>query len=325
MIKDYIEIVDITSSDNHVFYQPNTPKEISISLFGECNMNCEFCIGNQRHGIRCPDNFDHVIALANAEIAKTDKHMISVVLYGGELFHDGIKDSTFDQYRQLVSSITEFANKSNKSIQWTISANLVHKKRDRVLALLKDLNINSLCSSFDFEQRFTNEKLLQTFLDNVQWYTDHQINLSFGFILFNANINAFYNKHRLLPIFDQLYEKYPIYFDYYHPTNRDTNIVDEKTIGEFLIWLEQHYPNIKTLTDIRNKNHRTGCPATFIIDNVATRCCDFKIVAKKYAIKKQCFNCQYSNVCCHPCIRVMSNSSDCFVKIYYDYLESINK
>lgn len=322
MIKDYIEIVDVTSPDHHIFYCNDSPKEISISLFGECNMNCLFCIGNQRHNVRSPDNFDNVIEIVKNEIIRTDKQSISIVVYGGELFHDGIKDATFVQYKKLVDTINEFSVQHNKLISWTLSTNLVHKKRDRVLKFLKDVRIDRLCSSFDFEQRFTNKKLLDTFIDNVKWYTNQQINLSFGFILFNPNIDAFYNNHRLIDVFNWLYERFPIYFDYYHPTNRDTNIVDEVKIGRFLIWLDQHYPNIKTLCDLRNKNHKTSCPATFIIDEIPTRCCDFVKTAKKYAIKKQCFACPYSNVCSHPCIRIMSNSTDCFVKMYYEYLDS---
>ena len=321
MIKDYMKIVDISSRDNHIFYDQNSTKEISISLFGECNMSCQFCIGNQRHKVRCPQSFDHTIELAKHEIIKTDKSTISVVVYGGEIFHDGIKDSTFDQYCDMIEQLRLCAAINNKQISFTLSTNLVHKKRDRVRAFLQNVNITSLCSSFDFEQRFTKPKLIETFIDNVQWYSECGIQLSFGFILFPANINSFYNGHPLMPIFDSLYSKYPIYFDYYHPTNRDTSIVDERTIGQFLIWLDTHYPNIKTLTDLRNKRHKTSCPATFIIDGVATRCCDFNSTAKKYAINKQCFSCKYSNVCSHPCIRIMSNSKDCFVKMYYDYLE----
>lgn len=321
MIKDYIEIINV-DSDHHVFYQQNTTKEISISLFGECNMNCEFCIGNQRHNIKSPDNFDNVIAIVKDEIIKTDKNDISIVVYGGELFHDGINDCIFEQYKKLINSINRFTKTVGKNINWTLSTNLVHKNRERVLQLLNDVGIDHLCSSFDFEQRFTNHKLLDRFIDNVKWYTDQGIQLSFGFILFNPNIQAFYNNHPLLSVFNWLYTNYPIYFDYYHPTNRDASLVDENTIGRFLIWLDQHYPNIKTLCDLRNRNHHTSCPATFIIDGVATRCCDFVKVAKKYAIKKQCFSCSYSKICSHPCIRIMSNNSDCFVKIYYDYLQT---
>lgn len=320
MIKDYIHI-DNSVSDHHVFYNQNTYKEISISLFGECNMKCEFCIGNQRHGVHCPRDFRATITAAKKEIENTNKKDISIVLYGGELFHDGIKDETFVQYKHLIDQLNRATTSVDKTISWTISTNLVHKKRERVLAFLKSVNIDRLCSSFDFEQRFTNARLLEKFLDNVRWYDNQGIKLSFGFILMRANITSFYNDHQLIPVFDQLYSKYPIYYDYYHPTNHDLEIVDEKTIGHFLIWLENHYPNIQTLQNLRSKKHKTCCPATFIIDGVATRCCNFPLAAKQYAIKKQCFSCQYKNICSHPCIRIMSNSSDCFVKMYYDYLE----
>lgn len=323
MIKDYIHINNQVS-DRHIFYDQNTYKEISISLFGECNMKCEFCIGNQRHKVHCPHDFETTIAAAKKEIENTNKKDISIVLYGGELFHDGIKDKTFVQYKRLIDQLTQFTISVNKTISWTISTNLVHKKRERVLAFLESVNIDRLCSSFDFEQRFTNPKLLETFLDNIQWYDQQGIDLCFGFILMNANINSFCNNHKLIPIFDWLYSRYPIYYDYYHPTNRSAEIVDERTIGQFLIWLDNHYPNIETLQNLRNKKHKTCCPATFIIDGVATRCCNFPLVAKQYAIKKQCFSCQYKNVCSHPCIRIMSNSSDCFVKMYYEYLDAKN-
>ncbi len=323
MIKDYIHINNQVS-DHHIFYHKNTPKEISISLFGECNMRCEFCISNQRHNVKCPNNFDSTICAAQTEIENTDKNEISIVLYGGELFHDGIKDKTFDNYQNIITQLSSFASKVNKKISWTLSTNLVHKKRNRVLTFLNNVGINKLCSSFDFEQRFTNPKLLETFLDNIQWYDQQGIDLCFGFILMNANINSFCNNHKLIPIFDWLYSRYPIYYDYYHPTNRSAEIVDERTIGQFLIWLDNHYPNIETLQNLRNKEHKTCCPATFIIDGVATRCCNFPLVTKQYAVKKQCFSCQYKNVCSHPCIRIMSNSSECFVKMYYEYLDAKN-
>ena len=56
-----------------VVHHKNTPKEISISLFGECNMRCEFCIGNQRHNVQCPSNFNSTICAAKTEIENTDK------------------------------------------------------------------------------------------------------------------------------------------------------------------------------------------------------------------------------------------------------------
>ena len=72
MIKDYIHINNQVS-DRHIFYDQNTYKEISISLFGECNMNCEFCIGNQRHKVHCPHDFETTIAAAKKEIENTKK------------------------------------------------------------------------------------------------------------------------------------------------------------------------------------------------------------------------------------------------------------
>ena len=323
VIKDYIKIVD-PKTDKHIFYDVTTSKEISISLFGECNLNCQFCIGNQRHNIRCPQNFDNVLDLVKTEITKTPKNDISIVLYGGELFHDGISDDTFKQYSQLIKQIRLFAGKQNKHISFTLSTNLIHRKRQRVLDLLADVGIDQLCSSFDFEQRFTNPKLLQTFLQNVEFYTKNNIKLAFGFILMKDNIDAFYNNHRYLQIFDYLYSKYPIYFDYYHPTNKDAAIVDEEDIGRFLIWLDTHYPNIKTLCDLRNHQQKTCCPATFIIDGIATHCCNFSQTAKQYAIKKQCMSCQYKNICSHPCIRLMSKNEHCFVQMYYDHLQKVD-
>ena len=329
MYKDYIRINNASQSDKmterHLFYDERSIKEISISLFGECNMMCDFCIGNMRHGIKCPDTFDHVIRHVRTVVANTSKSKFNIILYGGELFHDGIKDSVFGRYEQLVKDIRQIVEDNNKVCDVLFSTNLVHKNTTRVVDLLHRCNIDTINCSFDLDQRFTRPALLARFLKNVDFYQQQGFKLSIGFILTKQNIEQFYSQGPLLKHFDNLYQKHTIYFDYYHPNNRDDSIVDEDEIGAFLCYLDKHYPNIATLQEfkkrIQSSNSGCSCPASFIIDDVLIeQCCDFKQVARKYASIKKCFECRYKTMCSHPCIRMMSNGSSCFVKIYYDYL-----
>lgn len=290
-------------------------------------MRCSFCIEHNRHSVKVPENFDYIVPLVERVLQSTNKKQISFVIYGGELFHDGIKQSTFDQYVILFDNLKQLVSKYNKTCTFNLTTNLVHKKRQRVLDLLHKLNITRLHCSFDLADRFTNDKLLSTFIDNVQWYANNGIQIVIGFIANQSNIDQFYSNGKLVQTFNELYSKYPVYFDYYHPTNSNSKIVDERTLAQFLIFLDKNYPNIVTLQNYRD-NHahnvtKTCCPACFIIDNKLIQyCCDFPSVAKTYALKKQCMLCEYEDRCMHPCIRIMNNDSYCFVKQYFKYLDN---
>lgn len=318
---DYIPI--FTDTDvNHKYYNVNGQQEISISLFGECNMKCDFCITSQRRNKACIDTIQKIKHDVIRIICTNPKHRFQICVYGGELMHDGITDQIFDQYFDLIHSIKIVADKCHKDVQFNIGTNCVHTKRDRVLKLLNDLNIDQLYTSFDFVGRFKSTKQVDRFVDNVNWYKDHDINVNISFIASSDNINVLMNdtSNKLVEIFNRLYQNFTIMFDYCYPTETIQK-VSEKEMTRFVIWLYDHYPNIITLQDIINGEGTCDCPAIFIAeDNITYQCCDFKTKAVQYSQLKRCDQCDYNLQCGRHCIRLYNDDSSCFVKALRDYI-----
>jgi len=318
MVKDIIRI-------HHPFLDTSTPLEVSICLFTQCNMHCDFCLQRyqKRSGLGA-NTIALTIQALNETYRLTDRQTINVMIYGGELFHDGIK--SFDQYDTLVGAINEYSSQYNKKSNILFASNCVHTKTERVLQFLNKHNIKHLNCSYDSVGRFATENQKQTFLRNIDYYKAHGIDITIGVTLTQQNIRTIIDGDST---FDFLYHNYSIVFDYYHPINNDSP-VDEKLLAEFLIFCQQHYPAILSLQSLVDSTVKHGigcsCPAIFIVQGMVQKpCCDFAEDLKTYIKNKQCFSCSYFRSCPHKCINLMRNNVDCHLKIFFDYVHSLSK
>lgn len=312
---------------NHKFYNINGTQEISVSLFGQCNMKCDFCITHQRQSsfnIQKANNIEHT--LLNI-ICTNPKRKFQICLYGGEIFHDGISDDVVNWIDQLIQKLKLVANRCGKQVIFNIGTNCIHTKRNRVLSLLKKNNISFLYTSFDFVGRFKTTHQLQLFKENVYWYKSQGINVNISFIAGYNNINFLYTKNINDPIyslFNQLYNDFNILFDYCYPTNSVT-AVTEQDLGKFVIWLYDNYPKIVTLQNIISGDNVCDCPAIFVTDDDVTyQCCNFVQNSQTYAINKQCDECKFNLKCNKHCVRLFYNQTDCFVKALLNYINRDN-
>lgn len=326
-MKDYIPIIT-QFNENHILIDNDSNKELSISLFGECNMKCEFCIQNIRHSYRARDvDWDKVIGDVEIVFKNISRKAVTIVLYGGELFHDGIKQNTFDHYYDLLNRINALAIKYNKTVEYHVASNLVHSDTQRVIKLLQTFNINSLYCSFDFKQRFHSNKQLETFLSNIDTYSKY-FKIVVGVTCTKANIDCLIDhKDPIIDVFDDLYSRFPIVFDYYHCNGSSYNDVTEDQLVDFFKYLYINYRNVATIQELidsfHNGNGRCQCPASYIIDGVLiNQCTDFNTTLKKYVFNKHCFVCQYNKICVHRCPRIMSNYKSCHLKAIYQMIDS---
>lgn len=321
---DFIPIVQQVPNTTHAFYDVNSIQEISVSLFGQCNMKCDFCITHQRKSkfsIKTLKTIQHNITNT---IMTNPKQRFQICLYGGELFHDGITDNAFKHYKSLIANIEKVGQRCGKQIQFNITTNCIHSKRDRVVDLLKSCNINTLHCSFDFQGRFHTSTQLQTFVDNVYFYKQH-FNVVIGFILSTENMNVLINDRdsEIVNTFNKLYNDFDVVFDYCYPTDT-IKPPTESQLGDYVIWLYNHYGNIKSLSDITSGKLTCSCPSVFIIEDndPITNCCDFDDTIERYIMLKRCNKCYYRLRCLHPCVRLFSNDQECHIKRLFDYIKN---
>lgn len=327
-MKTYYSIQSVKPKHQGFFYDEKTPQEISIALFGECNLRCNFCVDNLRFDTKChPEYFQYTIKAFEKAIAYTKKSNIIIRVFGGELLQDKFSDAVYLEYKNFFLSLANICNAYNKQFKTFIATNLVHKKASRVLDLLKECNIQ-LSASFDLHGRFNKQSQIDLFLENCELYSREKLLSGIGFLASRDNINALMKSGENVNVFEVLYNKYRINFDYFSPNSYDTKQITEEELSTFCEFLLAKYPkieNIQNLVCAYKTKHASKypCPGILIAHNTLIyQCCDFSYAEKQYIKNKNCFSCKHFAYCSHPCIRLMSGHSGCHVKYIFDKLES---
>ena len=194
------------------FYKKLHKYEISCVLFDVCNLKCKFCFEtNKSRKI----NFDYIksipqILFDNYEKAvkqdNLDIDFVSVMLWGGEVFFDGLPDSIFDVYRQLIDDITNYftINHPNVEVQFSWLSNGVFTKVDRVINLLTSYNNHIIGFSYDPIDRFSNDKQRQLMIENTKRFVDLGLCERVSITLTKPNIEAWLNDHSDLQMFKDI-------------------------------------------------------------------------------------------------------------------------
>ena len=326
-MQSYYPIIFEPSKKHHIFYDKNTPQEIAIALFGECNLRCSFCVDNLRFAAKCkPETFKYTIQLFEKAVKYTQKSNIIVRIFGGELFQDKFDDSIYHAYDDFIKQIISILKDNYKQYSIEIASNLIHnKKRQQVLDLLTKHSIK-LNGSFDLVGRFKSKKLARLFVENCQFYVQRNIPIEIGFVASRENMHAIMHRGENIDIFEELYNQYSIDFDYYSPNSHDTRQITEEELSEFILYCYKHYPKLDNIQLLINSYKRQStevypCPGILIAQNkLIYSCCNFEEASKTYIKNKQCFACPHLNYCPHPCIRLMSGHKGCHVKALFDYL-----
>lgn len=314
--------------DDFVFVNKERAQEIVFTLFGECNLRCDFCCDAFRHGNEATvDKIMKRIGLFLKELPTISKDVLDLKVLGGELYQDKFGDDIFDAYDKFFGTILEESTKLGKTVNFHTSTNLIFHKKERVLKLLQKYNIK-VRGSFDFVGRFKSHRQVEIFTNNLEYLNENGISVEVAFVATKSNMDAIYNKGQYFDDWKYLYDHYEMQFDYYNDVGVEEYKVTEKDICEFFVYLYKNYPkitNIRVLVENYNRGvvNNRYCNRGIWIDEVTMKqCCDMKVVTKALLDNKQCFVCPYYNLCSGTCYRVFYEDSYCHLKEFYRYLEN---
>lgn len=314
---DVVEIVDEKRGPH---------KEFLVTLFEHCNLNCSFCL-QDHDSVEGIDKIREKVGAINTKVVNPFFHQINVA--GGELFHDGISDHVFEDYKALCRGIHDTID----HYEISFATNLVFTHVDRLFSLMTELqaegiNVN-LCSSYDPRGRFNNESI-ELFMDNVILFKPFI--RSFQVTMTKPSL-TYFQKGIIDPLFDFLYENFVLYFDHYTPGPINNPFqCTEREIVDFYIYMLDKYPNIEPLKSWRLADRvESTCRSTVVVhpDNTVSTCrglltenpiYDFDAgqaikedLETKFVEKYDCFNCEFFDKCALSCFLhndIVENTDD---------------
>lgn len=195
---EYYDLSDVkmpentTCLPNIISNKVNHSYELSISLFDKCQLHCDFCFQTHKKDI----DLDYIYSIPEKimeivpRLIKYKTETLFVRIWGGELFHDGIKDEMFDVYQDIITQIKKNFLEALPHLKIKInfvSNGVWTKHREKVLKLLNDNNA-IMCFSYDPVGRFPNEQSRQLMIDNVHYFYDKNIYTIVALTLTKRNI-----------------------------------------------------------------------------------------------------------------------------------------
>lgn len=313
--------------------------EIIVTLFELCNLNCLFC--SQNHdSIEGIDTVREKVepTIKAIQVLKTrHKQRFSIHIMGGEVFDDRIEDKIFDDYRYLVYKLLDYCQENNIDVDIGFTTNLIFSKVNRVFELLEDTG-TYLMTSYDPAARF-NPKTLPVFENNVKLFKKYL--KSVNVIMTRPNINKFLSADT--PVFDYLYENYPIYFDYYTPEkNYDYMLPNDIELKQLMIFIIDNYPECLPFKNFKDKNARNmSCMDTYtVLPNGKFGICNVLItnLSRNYVPSKEemeqkwmedynCMQCKYLQRCSLGCflsnhVKNIRTQQACWMQEVYDYVDN---
>lgn len=213
--------------------------EIELSLFHYCNYSCSFCWQDSKDNVGVSD-IKGKSNIVNSYIRSSDhiKDDINITLTGGELFQDGLDNLIID-YKNLILEI--YKENKSKQINFTLISNLGFSQNlaDKVKNLINspefsDKNI-FLATSWDpIGRPFPN------FYRNLEYLEEYLCGITM--VLTKPNIEYMLCEDN--SVFERLYEKFEIDFDYYVPTKKhDSLMPSDKNLLDFMYFLDSLYPD----------------------------------------------------------------------------------
>ncbi len=316
--------------------------EIIVTLFEYCDLSCVFCSQNHDstlgiHSI--PEKIEQV-RYAISELKKKGKSSFSINIMGGEVFSDGLNDSIFDHYAQLVSEIQQFADFHNFEVQVSFTTNFIWTKRQRVKDFLKKTKVK-LLTSYDPSGRF-NSKTLLVFNENVIEFASHI--RSVNCIMTRTNIDKFLQNQ--IPFFSYLYQNFPIYFDYYTPEKNMSKLLPRDVdLRDFMIYMSTHWPEcfpfcnfrlrlkqnmscMDTLTVLPDSSFG-GC--TLLLGNVGALASvpSKSLLEQEWFDDYKCLECQHFDRCSFGCflsnhIKDARTQKECWLSEVYNHIDGLS-
>lgn len=331
-------------------------------LFEKCNLNCKFCLESHKNN---KIDINYILSLPEKLAERFKKEyikypntkLITIRIWGGELFFDNLSDDLFTTYSDLIENFNIIFKKyfPNIELQFSWVSNGVFTKKDRVENLLKTTN-SKIGFSYDPVDRFSNKKQEDLMIKNAIYFNNinlvNEISITltkpniYAFIENKSNINKltsiktfdinYYipnpNWESLLPTDDDLYSFFKWVLD-----NKLFNIMDIRKILDSII-----SPKFKHESTCNCDKHLSACKdcityncvksssifdnklfygeKTITEDNVAK-------IKKDLGINKRgCIFCEYYTICPKCCWTSILfkhiKLTNCPLKRIYEYINN---
>lgn len=300
--------------------------DIDITPYTQCNLNCPFCEVSSMHSNYDPAWFQWSIEALQHLIPNSNAKSISIAIAGGELMHDRLFDyQLWDQWFNELKSII-----NDRPHKIAFITNLITHKIDQLIQLHQKYQFG-IGTSFDFEGRFTKQKQVDLFVNNLKKLTAAGIDVGIAMIIDKPNIDAIKDEHHWLqPTFRWLYTNYNIGLEQYTDSNNLPHYcVTDDQVVEFYKFVLINYPKIKGLEKyFDSKSHWHNCSKDTIDIkpfHVNWSCCDKQHQFAKMFSKFNCLTCDYLNRCAPTCPTDALTHEKCIDKIMYEYIETTEK
>ena len=336
---------------------------VQCILHTSCNLRCKFCFETKEKGIREHNHInidyirnlpDEIVQITTPIIKQNNVRVFKAEIMGGELFHDGIPDSLFDEYEKFLYNLERKVKEQIPDIKFAyfFTTNGIFTKRDRVEKFLSKFN-SKISLSYDPCDRFTTDEQKKIWYDTFLSFNKLGFHISVDTLLTKRNINAYIAG-------DEIFEKlgpgvcvdnleYAPRLDYqeYLPSDND--------MFNFYKWaLDNNKFNMYHVNDLLN--HKSSCnPGSSYIfgesfgghKKYIHECIEDTPLSKEYYFgkfadkisrdnkystiacigieKRGCLLCEYYNQCPKVCWKNILfdkyEISECPIKRIYQYLE----
>lgn len=242
---------------------------------------------------------------------------------GGELFQPSLY-KYYPAYDEFFSEI----HRIFPSVKMEISTNLLTDHLEETEALLGKHSIG-LSASFDFVGRFTKQRQVDLFFDNIKRMQKKPHIVS---VAHKPNaLTLKYGKHPWMPIFNYLYENCNCTFEAYVDANHlPFYAMSPAEYAQFMIYLIEHYPKMECAAyymqafNYTPKGHCSIESFDLLPDFTAYSCCDKRASLQRFLHEKQCFSCKYQPHCVVRCFNEEPKGAYCRHKEIFDYVASKN-
>lgn len=317
--------------------------EIELHLFEFCNLRCHFC-GQDHDDKTGMHEIRSKIKRVTEFIAENpSKHHILNIM-GGEIFNDQIEDSLFDEYLYFATEIHKFASQLGHSCQFNWVTNLVFTKTQRVEKLLRALQSQGiktqLSTSYDFAGRKNKTWIADAFKTNLAHFKNDIYTI--GFVLTRPAIQFLLESHD--EYFEELYQHYPLYFDFYVPENGAAVLMpSDDEILQAYTFIAKNYPNVSPVKELlTNEMNKMTCYSlnklTLLPNGREVKCRyldykpgDFKTeldyssndnIIMSFIEENQCLSCEWYDRCGFRCFvqadwAKRQAASECIFKTFF--------
>lgn len=329
----YLKTIPIVPENNLAKRVFSPSIDIGVMVWTKCNLNCTFCCLKPYKKFdfdpsRLRKYYNQITKIINQY--KSRLQIINVQLQGGELFGDFVTDEALGNVGNFITQLTNYAMKVNIEIGFCAVSNLVYHNVDRVIAFCKKYNVQ-LDTSFDFEGRFTKQRQIDLWWNNLQKIKESGLNPSIAIIETKQAIEYVQNKD---PMFAKLYSNFVVKFEPYDDVNQLPNsVVTPEHHAEFIKYLILHYPKCEPASNYlhawltKTPYNEDQCDLIGIDclpDQTWMGCCDKYHDVVAMMKFHQCISCEYFKICAIPCPHSNNAKQFCYNKLIFDFIKQHN-